>query len=97
MATEGMLCSLYPNNAFCWYSVSDWPLGREGPKGKLFPPTGARTLRNWANTLRGLMGGFDPQCSEKLRAPKRPSNSVLVLTPQDDFHETLRTHEKAKC
>ena len=29
--------------------------------------------------------------------PKRTSKTVLVLAPQDDFHETLRTHEKAKC
>ena len=29
--------------------------------------------------------------------PQRASKSVLVLTPSDDFHETLRTHEEAKC
>ena len=28
--------------------------------------------------------------------PKRTSKSVLVLTPYDEFHETLRTHEKKK-
>ena len=43
-------------------------------------------------------GWFEPRIV--LRScghPKRTSKSVLVLTPQDDFHETPRTHEKAKC
>ena len=38
-----------------------------------------------------------PPGSEKLRAPKRTSKSVLVLTLQHDFHVTPRTHEKAEA
>ena len=51
-----------------------------------------------AEYAAGSERGFWPRIVLRSCVPsKRTSESVLVLTPQEDFDEMLRTHEKAKC